>query len=72
MNFSELRLAEPIVRAVADQGYDTPTPIQAKAIPVVLSGHDVLGCAQTGTGKTGCLRHAHAADACSGQTSKDA
>jgi ATP-dependent RNA helicase RhlE len=52
MNFSELRLIEPIVRAAADQGYETPTPIQAKAIPVVLSGHDVLGCAQTGTGKT--------------------
>ena len=52
MNFSELRLTEPIVRAAADQGYETPTPIQAKAIPVVLSGHDVLGCAQTGTGKT--------------------
>ena len=55
MNFSELRLAEPIVRAVADQGYDTPTPIQTKAIPVVLAGRDVLGCAQTGTGKTGAF-----------------
>ena len=55
MPFQELRLAEPIVRAVASQGYTTPTPIQTKAIPAVLSGRDVLGCAQTGTGKTGAF-----------------
>jgi ATP-dependent RNA helicase RhlE len=55
MKFAELRLAEPIVRAVAAQGYTTPTPIQAKAIPVAIGGNDVLGCAQTGTGKTGAF-----------------
>jgi ATP-dependent RNA helicase RhlE len=52
MDFKELRLAEPIVRAVAAEGYTTPTPIQTMAIPEVLAGRDVLGCAQTGTGKT--------------------
>jgi len=52
MHFNELGLAEPLLRAVAEQGYDTPTPIQAQAIPAVLSGVDVLGGAQTGTGKT--------------------
>jgi ATP-dependent RNA helicase RhlE len=52
MKFSELRLAEPIVRAVTAEGYETATPIQSKAIPEVLAGKDVLGCAQTGTGKT--------------------
>src|SRR3990172_6315707 len=52
MKFEELRLAEPIVAAVAAEGYSTPTPIQAKAIPVIIAGHDLLGCAQTGTGKT--------------------
>jgi len=52
MNFNELGLAEELVRAVRELGYDTPTPIQTKAIPVVLNGGDVLGGAQTGTGKT--------------------
>ena len=52
MSFNELRLAEPIVRAIATEGYTTPTPIQTKAIPEALAGRDVLGCAQTGTGKT--------------------
>lgn len=52
MNFNELGLAEPIVRAVADKGYSTATPIQAQSIPFALEGQDVLGCAQTGTGKT--------------------
>ncbi|MHC4992319.1 MAG: DEAD/DEAH box helicase, partial [Planctomycetota bacterium] len=55
MRFNELRLAEPIVRAVAAEGYSRPTPIQTKAIPAVLAGRDVLGCAQTGTGKTGAF-----------------
>ena len=50
--FSELGLSDAIVRAVVEMGYLTPTPIQAQAIPVVLMGRDVLGCAQTGTGKT--------------------
>lgn len=52
MKFSDLRLIEPILRAVAAEGYATPTPIQQKAIPHVLEGRDLLGCAQTGTGKT--------------------
>ncbi|MCB9848414.1 MAG: DEAD/DEAH box helicase [Phycisphaeraceae bacterium] len=52
MTFNELRLIEPIVRAVADEGYSTPTPIQAQSIPDALAGRDILGCAQTGTGKT--------------------
>jgi len=52
MLFSELSLATPILRALEQEGYTTPTPIQSKAIPPALSGRDVLGCAQTGTGKT--------------------
>jgi len=52
MTFASLDLSEPILRALADAGYDTPTPIQAQAIPPVLDGRDLLGCAQTGTGKT--------------------
>jgi ATP-dependent RNA helicase RhlE len=52
MRFEELGLSEPILRAVIAEGYTTPTPIQVKAIPHVLEGRDVLGCAQTGTGKT--------------------
>ena len=52
VTFATLNLAEPILRAVTDSGYTTPTPIQAQAIPVVLAGLDVMGGAQTGTGKT--------------------
>ena len=52
MNFEELNLAPAIVKAVLEQGYETPTAIQAQAIPAVLAGHDLLGGAQTGTGKT--------------------
>ncbi|MBM3537750.1 MAG: DEAD/DEAH box helicase [Alphaproteobacteria bacterium] len=52
MTFSDLGLSAEVLRAVADAGYETPTPIQQKAIPTVLMGRDVLGCAQTGTGKT--------------------
>lgn len=51
-NFNELGLIEPILRAINDAGYTTPTPIQTKAIPLVLSGGDLLAGAQTGTGKT--------------------
>jgi len=51
-SFSNLSLAEPLARAVAEMGYETMTPIQAQAIPVVLAGRDVMGAAQTGTGKT--------------------
>jgi len=52
MHFTDLGLAEPLLRAVREQGYDTPTPIQAQAIPAVLKGGDLLAGAQTGTGKT--------------------
>lgn len=52
MAFAQLQLAEPLARAVAEMGYETMTPIQAQAIPVVLQGRDVMGAAQTGTGKT--------------------
>jgi len=52
MSFEELGLGEEVLKAVAEAGYSTPTPIQEKAIPIVLMGRDVLGCAQTGTGKT--------------------
>lgn len=52
MKFDELQLAPAITRAVHEQGYETPTPIQAQAIPLILQGEDVLGGAQTGTGKT--------------------
>ena len=52
MSFDTLGLAEPLLRAVHEAGYTTPTPIQAQAIPAVLSGGDLMGGAQTGTGKT--------------------
>ncbi|MDP6566136.1 MAG: DEAD/DEAH box helicase, partial [Alphaproteobacteria bacterium] len=52
MPFAELGLSTSILNAVADAGYSEPTPIQQRAIPQVLQGRDVLGCAQTGTGKT--------------------
>jgi superfamily II DNA/RNA helicase len=52
MSFAQLGLSEPVLKAVTEAGYVEPTPIQAQAIPVVLTGRDVLGCAQTGTGKT--------------------
>lgn len=52
MKFSDLHLLEPLQKAVSESGYTTPTPIQAAAIPHLLEGRDLLGCAQTGTGKT--------------------
>ncbi len=52
MTFEDLGLGPELLRALTEAGYTTPTPIQAQAIPVVLMGRDVLGCAQTGTGKT--------------------
>ena len=52
MTFAQLGLAPSLLRAIASQGYTLPTPIQAQAIPHILAGRDVLGCAQTGTGKT--------------------
>src|SRR3982751_6919993 len=52
MDFESLGLSAPVLKAVSEKGYSTPTPIQEQAIPIVLMGRDVLGCAQTGTGKT--------------------
>ncbi len=52
MQFQDLNLIDPLLRAVRAEGYDEPTPIQAQAIPPVLAGRDLIGCAQTGTGKT--------------------
>ncbi|MGI5309930.1 DEAD/DEAH box helicase [Rheinheimera sp. WS51] len=55
MSFAQLKLPEPLIRAVTELGYETPSPIQAAAIPKLLAGEDVLGQAQTGTGKTGAF-----------------
>lgn len=52
MNFSELNIISPILDAIKDAGYEEPTEIQQKSIPIVLAGEDIIGCAQTGTGKT--------------------
>lgn len=52
MQFQSLNIIDPILKALHKEGYSTPTPIQAKAIPIILKGTDLLGCAQTGTGKT--------------------
>jgi len=51
-NFQDLGLIEPLLKAIQEEGYTIPTPIQAESIPIVLQGKDLLGCAQTGTGKT--------------------
>src|SRR3954463_9229207 len=52
MTFADLGLSDELLRAVSESGYDTPTPIQRQAIPSVLMGRDIIGIAQTGTGKT--------------------
>ena len=52
MPFKTFGLSEPLVQGILATGYTTPTEIQSQAIPVALDGHDVIGCAQTGTGKT--------------------
>ncbi|MEO8103887.1 MAG: DEAD/DEAH box helicase, partial [Betaproteobacteria bacterium] len=52
MSFASLNLSPELLRAVAEQGYTEATPIQAQAIPAILAGRDIMGCAQTGTGKT--------------------
>ncbi|HMG16465.1 MAG TPA: DEAD/DEAH box helicase [Saprospiraceae bacterium] len=52
MSFKNLNIIEPILQALTAEGYENPTPIQTQAIPIVLTGQDLLGCAQTGTGKT--------------------
>src|SRR4051812_23058384 len=52
MQFQSLNIIEPILKSLKEEGYTTPTPIQAQSIPIILQGTDLLGCAQTGTGKT--------------------
>ena len=52
MKFTELNIIDPILKAISNEGYTNPTPIQEQSIPILLSGKDLLGCAQTGTGKT--------------------
>ena len=52
MNFTDLNLIDPIAKALKEEGYTQPTPIQQKSIPHILQGRDLLGTAQTGTGKT--------------------
>lgn len=52
MTFEQLDLISPILKALQEEGYTSPTPIQEQSIPIVLKGKDLLGCAQTGTGKT--------------------
>ena len=52
MKFDELGLSDPLLKAITDAGYESPTPIQAEAIPHLLMGRDIVGIAQTGTGKT--------------------
>ena len=52
MKFEEFNLSEPLMRAIRNQGFVEPTPVQEKAIPAALQGKDVLGTAQTGTGKS--------------------
>ena len=52
MNFTDLPLSEGLQKAIKAEGYSAPTPIQAEAIPSILQGSDIIGCAQTGTGKT--------------------
>ena len=64
MTFEELNLSAPLLRAVQEAGYETPSPIQAAAIPPVLSGRDLMGCAQTGTGKTAALMPTESISSC--------
>ncbi|HJS53584.1 MAG TPA: DEAD/DEAH box helicase, partial [Chitinophagaceae bacterium] len=52
MSFKDLQLIEPVLQALSKEGYTNPTPIQSQAIPAILQKRDLLGCAQTGTGKT--------------------
>ncbi len=52
MTFKDLEIIEPVLRSVKEEGYTQPTPIQEQSIPILLKGKDLLGCAQTGTGKT--------------------
>ncbi|HMH34942.1 MAG TPA: DEAD/DEAH box helicase [Puia sp.] len=74
MSFNNLQLIEPVLRALSNEGYTTPTPIQEQAIPIILEQRDLLGCAQTGTGKTAAfaipilqLMHQHHYQSAQGQ-----
>jgi ATP-dependent RNA helicase RhlE len=55
MTFKSLGIIDPILKALDAKGYTTPTPVQEQSIPILLRGTDLLGCAQTGTGKTAAL-----------------
>ena len=57
MTFNDLGLIDPILKALQAEGYTTPTPIQQQAIPILLKGSDLIGVAQTGTGKTAPCDH---------------
>ena len=59
MTFDDLGLGPDVLKAVTDAGYRVPTAIQEQAIPIALQGRDLLGCAQTGTGKTAAFRAAY-------------
>ncbi|HVS95307.1 MAG TPA: DEAD/DEAH box helicase, partial [Puia sp.] len=76
MSFQHLHLIEPLLKALNDEGYTTPTPIQEQAIPAILDRKDLLGCAQTGTGKTAAfalpMLQLLCEDAASGKTTKTA
>src|ERR1700730_13396193 len=74
MAFKKLELIEPLLKALSAEGYSIPTPIQAQAIPIILEQRDLLGCAQTGTGKTAAfaipilqLMHQHHYQSAQGQ-----
>ena len=74
LSFNQLHLIEPLLKALNDEGYTTPTPIQEQAIPAILARRDLLGCAQTGTGKTAAfalpMLQLLCEDAASGKTAK--
>ncbi len=55
--FNQLALSKPVLKVLDDVGYEVPTPIQAQTIPLMLEGRDIIGQAQTGTGKTAALRY---------------
>ena len=59
MTFNDLKLSAPLLKAVSEAGYETPSPIQASAIPPVLEGRDLMGCAQTGDRKSTRLNSSH-------------
>ncbi len=59
MTFKELNITEPILKAIEEKGYAVPTPIQGEAIPAALAKRDILGCAQTGTGKNCFVCYSH-------------